>query len=522
MEEPKNPFVHDLKLPPLQVVKMLALGVTLLPLRLLMALLCIVLSTGLAMIGTRGLSRQQLDAAPFTGWRVWLLRLICCLLRIMFWCAGFRVRVRGEKAAPQEAPILAMAPHSTFFDVLAVAVMDAPSVVAKAGVAQVPGWGKLVQMTQPILVDRSDPNSRHNTIKQITDRAEGAENPGWQQVLIFPEGTCTNRSSLITFQCGAFYPGVAVQPVVIRYDNEWDTVSWTWEGPGALQVLLTSLTQFYVNLSVEFMPVYQPNQQEVKDPKLFANNVRQVMADRLGVPTTNSNFFDYLKMEKCKNMLKKVQKLQMKMEFPMMEATHSVESQEPLEAAALLGVPADLPELAVVEELCGSGSDLRNLRLIARMATEENAYKAFLDQAFLLFDPEFGADKISVDALHSVLSIAVFLNSKESKDVTDSIAKHSKEEGDIVEKDDLACFLETKKPNYVKIVRCWEGGLTGILLAVSAETSKWMENAGCLLSTGKEVVTASRERVKDAVSSAASSLHKRTGSRSEMEEKKSI
>ena len=63
------------------------------------------------------------------------------------------------------------------------------------------------------------------------------------------------------------------------------------------------LAQFYVNLSVEFMPVYQPNQQEVKDPKLFANNVRQVMADRLGVPTTNS-FYNYLKMEKCKNMIK--------------------------------------------------------------------------------------------------------------------------------------------------------------------------------------------------------------------------
>lgn len=63
------------------------------------------------------------------------------------------------------------------------------------------------------------------------------------------------------------------------------------------------LAQFYVNLSVEFMPLYQPNQQEVKDPKLFANNVRQVMADRLGVPTTNS-FYNYLKMEKCKNMIK--------------------------------------------------------------------------------------------------------------------------------------------------------------------------------------------------------------------------
>ena len=46
--------------------------------------------------------------------------------------------------------------------------------------------------------------------------------------------------------------------------------------------------------------------------------------------------------------------------------------------------------------------------------------------------------------------MAVFLSSKDSKDVTDSIAKHSEEEGDTVEKDDLACFLETKKSNYVK------------------------------------------------------------------------
>lgn len=53
------------------------------------------------------------------------------------------------------------------------------------------------------------------------------------QVLIFPEGTCTNRSCLITFKHGAFYPGVPVQPVCIRYPNKLDTVTWTWEGPGA-------------------------------------------------------------------------------------------------------------------------------------------------------------------------------------------------------------------------------------------------------------------------------------------------
>ena len=51
--------------------------------------------------------------------------------------------------------------------------------------------------------------------------------------MLFPEGTCTNRSCLIQFKPGAFYPGAPVQPVVVRYPNRLDTVTWTWEGPNA-------------------------------------------------------------------------------------------------------------------------------------------------------------------------------------------------------------------------------------------------------------------------------------------------
>merc|ERR1719397_359160 len=50
----------------------------------------------------------------------------------MFMCVGFVVKVKGEQASSKDAPILVVAPHSTFFDALAVAVMGAPSVVAKA------------------------------------------------------------------------------------------------------------------------------------------------------------------------------------------------------------------------------------------------------------------------------------------------------------------------------------------------------------------------------------------------------
>ena len=37
-------------------------------------------------------------------------------------------------------------------------------------------------------------------------------------------------------------------------------------------------------LSVEVLPVYRPSPEERADPALFAANVRQVMARRLGVP----------------------------------------------------------------------------------------------------------------------------------------------------------------------------------------------------------------------------------------------
>ena len=90
---------------------------------------------------------------------------------------------------------------------------------------------ELINYTQPVYVWREDPNSRQNTIKEIKRRTTSPD--GWQQILIFPEGTCSNRTGLITFKPGAFYPGVPVQPVLIRYPNRLDTVSWTWQGPGA-------------------------------------------------------------------------------------------------------------------------------------------------------------------------------------------------------------------------------------------------------------------------------------------------
>ncbi|KAK7576492.1 hypothetical protein V9T40_012778 [Parthenolecanium corni] len=224
------------------------------------------------------------------------------------------IRVKGKQAPRIEAPILVIAPHSTFLDAAIVYVTGFPSIIVRRESGMNPWLGKLINFTQPVYVGREDPDSRQKTISDIIQRTRSKED--WPQVLIFPEGTCTNRSCLITFKPGAFYPGVPVQPVLIRYPNKLDTVTWTWDGPGALKLMWLTLTQAHSNCEIEFLPVYQPNDEEKRDPKLFAHNVRNLMAKSLGIPTSDYTYEDCRLVKKAKDLqlsqsslLIKIQKL---------------------------------------------------------------------------------------------------------------------------------------------------------------------------------------------------------------------
>lgn len=287
-----NPFVHRLELDTTyDKLKTAFLTVALLPFRLAAITALVIMAWLLACLGLHGLSEEDLRRAPLKGWRRDIRTMICWIMRALFVCGGFHhLKVKGRKAETKDAPVLALAPHSSFFDALPVVYLGGPSIVAKAETGRIPFFGKLINYTQPVYVWREDPNSRQNTIKEIIERATSKED--WPQVMIFPEGTCTNRSCLITFKSGAFYPGVPVQPVCIRYPNKLDTVTWTWEGPGALKLLWLTLTQLNSSCEIEFLPVYKPSEAEKTDPKLYANNVRRLMAEALQIPVSDYTYDD--------------------------------------------------------------------------------------------------------------------------------------------------------------------------------------------------------------------------------------
>uniref|UniRef100_A0A8D3DV27 Lysophosphatidylcholine acyltransferase 2 n=1 Tax=Scophthalmus maximus TaxID=52904 RepID=A0A8D3DV27_SCOMX len=277
-----NPFVQDTKLSRAAILKCVLLGIFLVPIRAILLSLVLMVTWPVAVIIT---FKHPLKGAvePMTGWRRFMCRrLMAALGRTYYFCMGFRVVVKGKQVSSSEAPILAVAPHSTFFDGIVCIVAGLPSTVSRVENLATPIFGRFVRCLQPVLVSRKDPDSRKNTIQEIDSRAKSGGR--WPQVLIFPEGTCTNRSCLITFKQGAFIPGVPVQPVLMRYPN---TLQFSF----CLIPLVTFL--FLSGCSLfKFLPPYIPIEEEKKTAPLFASRVRETMAHALGVPVTDHTYED--------------------------------------------------------------------------------------------------------------------------------------------------------------------------------------------------------------------------------------
>ncbi|XP_052515146.1 lysophosphatidylcholine acyltransferase 1 [Budorcas taxicolor] len=285
----RNPFVHELRLGALQKAQVAVLTLTLFPVRLLAVVLMMLLAWPLALVSSLGPAGQEPEQPPAL-WRRVVDVLLKAIMRTMWLAGGFHhVVVKGRQAPPTEAAIFTLAPHSSYFDAIPV-TMTMSSVVMKAESRDIPIWGTLIKYIRPVFVSRTDQESRRKTVEEIKRRAQSGGK--WPQIMIFPEGTCTNRTCLITFKPGAFIPGVPVQPVVLRYPNKLDTITWTWRGPGALKILWLTLCQFHNQVEIEFLPVYTPSEEEKKDPALYASNVRQVMAEALGVAVTDYTFED--------------------------------------------------------------------------------------------------------------------------------------------------------------------------------------------------------------------------------------
>ncbi|KAB0351675.1 hypothetical protein FD754_016532 [Muntiacus muntjak] len=425
-----NPFVQQTQLGVARRIQIFFLGIILLPIRALLVALILLLAWPLAAISTACYPEKLTH--PITGWkRKITLPVLKFLGHVMFFAMGFVVTVKGKIATPLEAPIFIVAPHSTFFDGIACVAAGLPSIVSRNENVQAPLIGRILRALQPVLVSRVDPDSRKNTINEIIRRAtSGGE---WPQILVFPEGTCTNRSCLITFKPGAFIPGVPVQPVLLRYPNKLDTVTWTWQGYTFIQLCVLTWCQPFTRVEVEFMPVQVPSDEERSDPVLFASRIRSLMAEALKIPVTDHTYED------CRLMISAGQ-LTLPMEAGLVEFT-KISRKLKLDWD---GIRKHLDEYAAIASSSKGG----------RIGIEEFAeylklpVSDVLRQLFALFDRLFDVDEdgfITEEEFSTILQASLGVPDLDVSGLFKEIAQ-----GDSVSYEEFKSFA-LKHPEYAKI-----------------------------------------------------------------------
>lgn len=163
-----------------------------------------------------------------------------------------------------DVPSVLVPTHHSFMDSLIIVSRVLPSVVGKAAIVRMPIVGPIIAALDPILVPRTpeEKASLPPVLDAIMDRAragvaEGDARPRGAPVLIFPEGTTVNQRHVITFQHGAFVPGVPVQPICIAYPFCALDVSIPPHVPN-WRVLLRQLACLYNRATITYLPPQDP------------------------------------------------------------------------------------------------------------------------------------------------------------------------------------------------------------------------------------------------------------------------
>eukprot|EP00092_Neocalanus_flemingeri_P008131 GFUD01008771.1.p1 GENE.GFUD01008771.1~~GFUD01008771.1.p1 ORF type:complete len:436 (+),score=90.14 GFUD01008771.1:42-1310(+) len=281
-----DPWTHIQSFPCWWVVLVSLVGPVLLPLRMLCLFIIFITSYITAKLGLAGLA---VNDQPLTGWRWFLQRFVFVNVKIIGGCLGIWVVKKGKQALAKDAPILVVAPHSTFVDWLVVGHTHS-SPVAKSSLADIPLLGVIGRILQTVWVNREDENSKKETASQIQKRSSET---GWPQTLIFPEGTNTNGRALVQFRTGAFATAKPVQPVVLSFTNKVDTLTWTWiQRLKAHHLLFLTLITPLTIITVEFLPVLSPTKEEEEQPRIFADRTRSVMCEHLHIEPSDESMKD--------------------------------------------------------------------------------------------------------------------------------------------------------------------------------------------------------------------------------------
>ncbi|XP_072311525.1 glycerol-3-phosphate acyltransferase 4-like [Eucyclogobius newberryi] len=174
---------------------------------------------------------------------------------------------------------ICVANHTTPIDVIILANDGCYSLVGQVhgglmGLLQ----KAMVKASSHIWFERSEAKDRHLVAKRLSDHVADKNK---QPILIFPEGTCVNNTSVMMFKKGSFQVGCTVYPVAIKYDPHFGDAFWNSSKFGIVTYLLRMMSSWAIVCSVWYLPPM--NREERESAAEFANRVKSAIASQGGL-----------------------------------------------------------------------------------------------------------------------------------------------------------------------------------------------------------------------------------------------
>ncbi|XP_055314401.1 glycerol-3-phosphate acyltransferase 3 isoform X1 [Sitodiplosis mosellana] len=136
----------------------------------------------------------------------------------------------------------------------------------------------LARASPHIWFERAESKDRMAVAQRLRQHVSDPNNP---PILIFPEGTCINNTSVMQFKKGSFEVGGVIYPVAIKYDPRFGDPFWNSSKYSMMQYLFLMMTSWAIVCDVWYLPpMYQ---QEDESAIVFANRVKGVIAEQGGL-----------------------------------------------------------------------------------------------------------------------------------------------------------------------------------------------------------------------------------------------
>nr|XP_029718895.1 glycerol-3-phosphate acyltransferase 3-like isoform X1 [Aedes albopictus] len=136
----------------------------------------------------------------------------------------------------------------------------------------------LARASPHIWFERAEAKDRMAVAKRLKEHVSDPNNP---PILIFPEGTCINNTSVMQFKKGSFEVGGVIYPVAIKYDARFGDAFWNSSRYSMMQYLYMMMTSWAIVCDVWYLPPMTRGENESAID--FANRVKSVIAKQGGL-----------------------------------------------------------------------------------------------------------------------------------------------------------------------------------------------------------------------------------------------